>query len=313
MKKSIFFASALLMLSAHVANAQEDFNSNSTSGGTSTEPAAATDLRSKRGFAILPEAGEYALGISATGTANFFGNLINGTGSSSTFAYSTTPFSLNSNPGMGQQLFLKKFVTPTMAYRVRLQLVANSSTNSYYTALDELSPDQAYPKYVTDHQTSKATGVLVAAGIEKRRGKHRVQGVYGGEAYIGFSSSSVSYNYGNPFSSNFPFPTIGIGTYNATGGRTVKQKNGMGFGIGVRPYIGVEYFFAPKISIGGEFGYTLGATFVGTGSVTSERWNPATQSVDEIVSEPATNSDAFRSIGLSTDNLGGSLNLLFHF
>ena len=36
----------------------------------------AQDVKNKNGFAYLPEAGEYALGIDATPVFNFFGNFI---------------------------------------------------------------------------------------------------------------------------------------------------------------------------------------------------------------------------------------------
>ncbi len=316
MKKSFFFASALLMLIPNVVNAQEDFNNNST-GGTSTEPSSTSDLKSKRGFSILPEAGEYALGISATGTLRYFGNMFNtsngNTPGNGPFGYANSGnlFVENNYDGLYTPILLKKFVSSTKAYRLRLQLALNSNTSASYVAKDELAPDNAYPKYVTDKQTSKSTGFLIALGQENRRGKHRVQGVYGAEAYLGIFSASNSYNYGNPFSANFPIPTISnTGLYN-NGARTVKETYGLGFILGVRPYLGVEYFFAPKLSIGGEFGYNVGASIRGTGVVKAERWNPATNSVDEIETEPS--GSGVINYGLSIDNLNGSLNLLFHF
>jgi hypothetical protein len=40
--------------------------------------------------------------------------------------------------------------------------------------------------------------------------------------------------------------------------RALKRKTNGRIGVGVRAFIGVEYFVAPKVSIGGEFGWGVG-------------------------------------------------------
>lgn len=307
------------MLCIQGVNAQESFDTPHAQSST-TSTADTSVLKSKRGYVILPEAGEYALGISATSTLEYLSSLIfnNNTGPTALFQHPNSPFDDARNlagQGLNNQLLLKKFKTANLAYRVRLQVALNAKTETWYVKKDELAPDLNYPQYVTDQKTSKVSGILVAAGIEKRRGKHRIQGVYGAEAYLGVFSSSVAYSYGNPFSGNFPQPTIyNDSLYNATNSaRVTKQSYGLGFTIGVRPYLGVEYFIAPKISLGGEFGYNLGISLIGSGLIKSERWNTSTEAVEEIKSEPTNRRQALSAYGLGVNNLGGSLNLLFHF
>lgn len=319
MKRSVIFMSTALLLSMQGLSAQESFDTPHVQSQTYTTDT--TVLKSKRGYVILPEAGEYALGISATGTLEYLSSLIfnnNTPSSTALFQHPNSPFDDARNlagQGLNNQLLLKKFKTANFAYRVRLQVALNARTETWYVKKDEASPDFNYPQYVTDQKTSKVSGILLAAGVEKRRGKHRVQGVYGAEAYLGMFSSSVSYSYGNPFSGNFPQPTIyNDSLYNLTNSaRITKQSLGVGFTIGVRPYLGVEYFIAPKISLGGEFGYNLGISLIGSGLIKSERWNTSSEAVEEIKTEPTTRRQALSAYGLGVNNLGGSLNLLFHF
>jgi hypothetical protein len=47
--------------------------------------------------------------------------------------------------------------------------------------------------------------------------------------------------------------------------RPVLNKSGMTFGIGVRGFIGAEYFIFPKIAIGAEYGLGLGYQMTGKG------------------------------------------------
>lgn len=309
---------ATLLLHMQGVYAQESFDAPHIQS-ISANVADTSVLKSKRGYPILPEAGEYALGISATSTLEYLASLMfnNNNAPTALFRHPNSPFEDARNlagQGLNNQLLLKKFKTAQLAYRVRLQVALNAKTESWYVAKDELSPDLNYPQYVTDHKTSKMSGILVAAGIEKRRGKHRVQGVYGAEAYLGIFSSSVSYSYGNPFSGNFTRPTIyNDSLYVLNNSRITKQSYGVGFTLGVRPYLGVEYFIAPKISIGGEFGYNLGISLIGSGLIKSERWNASTEAVEESKTEPTTSRQALSAYGLGVNNLGGSLNLLFHF
>ncbi len=307
MRKKIIIAAALCLLGYSSTYAQESYGEVSSSSESRVQ-----SFKSRNGFEVLPQAGDIGLGISATATLDFLGNvLFGGPTSAGVFAYPNTPYNVfNTNAGLNNQLFLKKFITAETAYRLRIQGVFTSNTNAFSALKDELTPDASNPQYVTDYETNKAMGLLIGAGLEKRRGAGRVQGVYGAEAYIGVFNSSTKNQYGNPFSANFPQPTI-TGAY-TNGARVVKQNFGTGFTFGVRPFIGVEYFFAPKMSLGGEFGYNLGATFGGNRHTVSERWDATSESVVEIKTRDNVR-HGFINYGLGVNNLTGSLNLLFYF
>jgi hypothetical protein len=50
----------------------------------------------------------------------------------------------------------------------------------------------------------------------------------------------------------------------------LEVETGRTLGLGVRGFIGAEYFLFPKISIGGEFGLGVGYQRTGNGTVTVE-------------------------------------------
>ena len=43
--------------------------------------------------------------------------------------------------------------------------------------------------------------------------------------------------------------------------------------VGVRGFVGFEYFFAPKISLGAEYGWALGMSNQGPGQTRTEEWS----------------------------------------
>ena len=49
------------------------------------------NMTSKKGTPILPEAGDWSIGIGANSTLEYFGNLMNGTNSAPSFEWQDTP------------------------------------------------------------------------------------------------------------------------------------------------------------------------------------------------------------------------------
>jgi hypothetical protein len=276
-----------------------------------TEP---VELKSKRGINILPEKGEWALGVSASPFLNYTGNLLNNSG------FNGSPsFSYTYNPSNVVAVFGKYMVDAKTAYRVRFNASVNSQINKAVVAQNEITPDPLFPAFAEDWQKTNAQQILIAAGYEKRRGKSRVQGVYGGEVLFAFSGSAQTYQYGNPISQDFNAPitnnfgnNILTGNSTAATSRKVEESFGATFTTGVRGFIGVEYFIGPKVSLGAEFGYSFLFRNASRGLVTSERWNPLTSSVLQTKTD-VSNNNYFTFLGTSLDNMNGSINLLFYF
>jgi hypothetical protein len=161
---------------------------------------------------------------------------------------------------------------------------------------------------VEDIQKISSTNVTLNIGYELRRGHGRVQGFYGGEIMFNYGKGHTSYEYGNPYTNDFINPnTTNFGTNVTTTGRVLELENGRTLGFGLGGFIGVEYFFAPKISVGGEFGWGLGIANTSDGEVTEEQWTGL--EVKEVPS-PAGGGKAW---GIDTDNAFGAIFLMFHF
>ena len=213
-------------------------------------------LTSKKGENYLPEAGDYAIGADASSMLSYFGNMLNGG--------TNTGFGMGFTNG-ATAITGKKFMTDKMAYRgmVRVGFGSTSVTTPATTGEDVVK--------------TSYNNITLGAGIEKRRGTTRLQGYYGAMALVSLGGSKTSYEYGSQAALNAPIET----------------KAGSTFGLGVRAFVGAEYFVLPKISIGGEFGWGLGFTSTGATSNTV---------ADGVGGNTVTEGGKSSSFGLDTDN-----------
>lgn len=223
-------------------------------------------LVTKRGRLILPQQGEWSIGIDATPFFDYVGNMFNNS------TNNNAPTVSSPKP---PSLVFKYMKTANTAYRLRISL-NNLSTDGKNQVDDAINPDPAV--LVTDTKNFSTTNILFGAGFEKRRGKGRVQGIYGVEAFIGFSSNSSTYTYGNPFTPAAPFGPFTLWNNNSATAasviinntRTLETSTGSSVSFGVTGFVGVEYFVGPKISIGGELGYSISSIGAGSGTQTTE-------------------------------------------
>lgn len=265
----------------------------------------AQDLRSRKGEPVLPEQGDWAVQINALPFLNYAGNLLSSAGTNT-----TTAAFLSSYP---MSIAGKYFKNASTAYRSKLMLGFNSATTKNLVQKDnQLAPVD--PNFtVEDSRKISANNVVIGGGIEKRRGKTRVQGFYGAEALMMFGGGKTQYTYGNNFATDnlAPASTVDfdlLTTAPATK-RDILNKKGTTFGIGARGFIGAEYFFAPKISLGFEYGWGLMYSSTGQGAITSESWDSTENAPVKTNTKVAGRS----SIGLNADISGGAINLTFHF
>lgn len=259
----------------------------------------------------LPEAGDWAIGIDAAPLLNYFGNFIGGNG-------------INTAPTWGfptwnQTISGKYFVTKDMAYRASIRLGFGSEKGSEMIGKDGAAAP-TYPNLPTTVEDSYKAGgssIGLAGGLEMRKGSGRLIGFYGAELGLNFASNKSSYTYGNAmtitgatstdFGSNIETDTYG----NAA--RVTESKSGMSTTIGLRGFIGAEYFILPKMSIGGEFGWGLGLQSDGASSMSMESTNGVavgTQTVEGTKSSTFVfdTDDKNTVVGVS-----GALKLTLHF
>ena len=268
---------------------------------TETTPANGSGdcLTSKKGCKILPESGDYAIGIDATPIFNLIGNLTK-INSGTTF---TDPSSFNFMDGTNS-IYAKYYVDESTAYRGKIRIMVNNTKDVEF--VNDVTSTSIPPLQVKDVESNFSTGIVLGGGLEKRKGKTRLQGFYGGEALIFYSSNSTKYTYGNALSPTNP---VRANVFDPAMNGVISNKSGKTFGIGARAFAGVEYFFTPKIALGGEFGWGINFLATGKGVQESEEWNFADGDVKKTTTETAGGS----MLDIDTDNFGGSIYLIFHF
>ena len=263
-------------------------------------------MMSKRGEYILPEAGDFALGINALPMVEYFGNMFNGhagnTTSFGTFTHrlvSTTPI-----------LFGKYYLTDKTAIRAGLLIGVYNTTDRENVMMNQQIPDPLVT--VTDVMKSTETDLGIGADYLMYRGKGRVQGFYGGGISFNYTKTKATYNYGNlittefssPYWYDFTAPTPGL---TSGGTRPLSQSGDRSYGVILSGVVGVEYFIAPKISIGGEFRLGLYTGYDTYGTTTVERWTGTEREVETLPKAANDGSIAFRNAS------SGSLFMMFHF
>lgn len=289
----------------------------------------AQDLTSKKGEPILPEAEDWAISMDATPIFNYVGNAFNGS-------------TANSAPGTSwlntdQTIIGKKFIDEKSAYRVLVRIGFTNETTKAMIADATVTTAPVYPavpSMVEDKFKVRNTKIAVGLGKEFRRGKTRLQGYYGADAMIWIASGKTLYDYGNALSTS---PAVGVAGNSTNFGsnlvndsygnaaRVTETKSGMTFGLGVRGFIGAEYFIFPKISIGAEYGWGIGFQTTGKGKTTVESIGGTTPAVGSIETETSGSS----KFGFDTDmnnntifgwngsgtgvNGSGSMRVTFHF
>ena len=282
----------------------------------------AQDLTSKKGEPILPEAGDWSIGIDANPFLVYAGNFFGKTGPNSA---PTFDFLSGNNTILG-----KYFTDEKTAIRVGINLgFANHSATNLVVQDQQTIVAGAAPTMVTDKASISQSAIGLTGGIEMRKGKTRLQGYYGGEVGIWFGSTHQKNTYGNAFATGTSAgtsPTPTSTTWSASGGipvatgssaavqRVTDDKSGATFQFGVRGFVGVEYFVLPKISLGGEFGWGIGMSHKGTGQTTNEAIYSGSSPSTQVTKTGTTN-----AFVIGTDNRNSffgptsSLRLNFYF
>jgi hypothetical protein len=256
-------------------------------------------LRSKKGIPILPQAGDWAIGADAAPYLEYFGNSFNN--------------STKNKLDLGSQtLYLRHFLTNNTAVRLLVGIDKKNSVDRYF-----IQDDAAYfannlsNTKTQDKITTNNTDLRFDLGYQIFRGYGRLRGFYGAHLIYNYSRTKNKSEYGNPMSATNPTPSSYSGAYNGSN-RTLESDGGIYHSVGVGAIAGVEYYFAPKICVGGEISLDIYNTWKTEGNTQSEYWNGSNAvKIDNEVS-PAGRT----STGVITDrpaNYGGSLYLMFHF
>lgn len=285
MKKTVLFTAALFAVTAASAQTGE--------------------ITSNRGENWLSQDGDWAITFDAAPLLNYAGNLFNNGNNSNVMSMnnliSSRGYQYMANGDGGNGLDIggvviggKKLIDANTAYRgqIRLGFGSHKETNLVDDATSTSNP----PAQVDDVTKYNFMGIDLGVGLEKRVGSTRVVGVYGAMFDIGFGSAKKTMEYGNALTANNP------------GTRNTEEKMGSTMGLGLRAFAGIEWFCAPKISLGAE--YTWGVTMSSKGhtSTTSETWNGS--AVESTTTDGGTKTNDF---GIDTGVSGASIGVNFYF
>jgi hypothetical protein len=277
-------------------------------------------LTSKKGEAYLPEAGDWAIGIDANPFLNYAGNLFNGNTGNSIGA-GATYFA----PGMA--IYGKMFKDEKTAYRAMLRIGFGSNTVGTVVNLyaDSTARYNGTTTEYTNETSTSARNITLGFGLEKRRGNTRIQGVYGAQLMIGFGGGSSETTYGLAYSAATTISETsgnvvnyidennpGLGVYGSP--RTTATTAPSSFTLGLNGFIGVEWFFAPKVSLGAEYTWGLAMTSSGASETTTEEWKYATptSTTRSLVTKTSKGGEA-SSFSLDNGISGANISLNFHF
>ncbi|UCH13983.1 MAG: hypothetical protein JSV22_12870 [Bacteroidales bacterium] len=283
MKKTVLFFIAICLFS-FAANGQ--FFDLSDGDEATGEP-----LISKGGHNILPEKGDIGLAIDAIPFTDFIGNLVK---INSGAAFSSM---LHIQPPEGGMIIcLKYFTGNKTALRAKFRIAYDASTEKLAVQNDDDPLETVY-----DTEISSDLNFDIGIGLEKRRGHTRLQGLYGLEGILsvtkgGEATPNMRYKYANEFSSANTAPTTS--RVGRTSSRPIYQKIAPQYGIGGRGFVGIEYYFTPKIAIGGEIAVRLEIARRGASKVKTESWNFTDGAVEKDVTKDRTPSGS----DISLDN-----------
>jgi len=242
------------------------------------------NMMSKRNTPILPEAGDWSVGINVDPFLYYIGNMFNDNSNNASPSWDY----VGAHPLVLNAKYVKD---ETTAYRAYARITFGSTT---FTP----TPDTSVGS-VKD-TTLSTFGVVLGLGIQKSRGKGRLKGIYGAEATVSFGNkpgqgtTKIEYN-GTPFA-----------------GSITERKDGSGFGIGVRGFLGVEYFFAPKMSLSAEYGWGITFESIGAGSQTVADGAGGTKSTD-TGKQSTFGANVDNGNGSVLGRSGGFINFNFYF
>lgn len=266
----------------------------------------------------LPEKGDWAIGIDLKPVLNYVGNIFNGNTQNNIDYLGGEAVTNNldgwtNNIAPSASIMAKYMISNNFALRANIGLLLKSDYNNVYVQNDQnaaLNP--LNETKLIDSQKSNKNGMSLMVGAEYRKGTKRVQGVFGFGALLGFQNITTKYNYANQITSINQTPSTSLDAPQAAikDYRVTKLKGASDIFYGVTGSAGVEWFVAPKISLGAEVNLCLYGISGGQQYKESEGWNKATQTVETRYDLSSPGNSAFR---LGTENVGGSLYMSFYF
>lgn len=269
----------------------------------------------------LPKSGDIAIGFSLNPLANFVGNMFNGTTLNTLGDFAGEPM-LCPTPNI-VSIMGKYMLTDQLGLKLNLGFGCNIYAKNGYAIDDaaKLENPLSEAKVTDTYQVNKLSG-SIAAGVEYHIGKQLpVQGVFGAGVLYALGHETHRYRYGNaitelnqdPSHNNDIFPaavTTSRIPYMPNARVLSDQAVDLIHRVGLYASVGVEWFVAPKISLGANVNLNLCYTINPARATIYEGWNYVTSQVEQYTDLVAPASHGFT---FSTDNIGANLLMNFYF
>ena len=284
MKKSLILLLTLLV-SASVAGAQE-----------TTEKE------------YLPKKGDWAVGFDVSPILRVIGGI--GAGD---LKLGGVPWLTDNTTNLMPELSVnaKYMLSDKLGIKANVGLLLRSDSEAEFARDDaEYANNPLSDAKVEDRKHTFNSGISLMAGAEYRVGRKKVQGVFGAGVLFALQNTTTSYNYGNAMTSLNQSPSVGITNYTYNGGRKLSENGNPFYYAGLIGSMGVEWFVAPKISLGAQVDLSAYAIFKSKRYVDSERYDPASGTVEKRTDLMQPSSVDFH---IGTDSISGSINMVFYF
>ncbi|WP_251623676.1 hypothetical protein [Odoribacter lunatus] len=270
----------------------------------------------------LPEKGDWTLGIDVLPLLKYIGTAFHSSKADELNGLGGTPFTKGSSFADKNKTLMpdvsvmgKYLLTDKWALRANIGFKVGLETDKSYVKDDRASVlNLLGSEKVENKITNNKSGVSIMLGAEYRKGERRVQGVFGAGLLFAFMNNKVKYDYGNEMTSVNQNPTgslWGDDDLIPSGYRILMKYNtGASFYTGITGSAGVEWFVAPKISLGAEVNLSVYYLFSNQTYVESEGYNAT---LGRVETRTDLVSPGNRGFYADTESLGGALSLNFYF
>ena len=272
----------------------------------------------------LPEAGDFAVSVSANPFINFVGNMFNNSTTNGMNSFGGDPYYNYSTTTPAISISGKYMFTDELGLRVNLGWIHNSNTNNYYVQDDaEMTVNPLSEKKLIDTWKEATSGGSFSAAMEYRIGKRRVQGVFSAGLLYAFSYKSDKYSFGNAITEINQNPSISRELAADSNPEVTNTPDGFSSMRYLKKFndtpsnyaglilsAGIEWFVAPKISIGGEVNISAVWNWTKATYYTAEGFNTLSGAVEEWTELLIPSSHGF---SFGTGNIGSNLSVTFYF
>jgi hypothetical protein len=271
-----------------------------------------------------PKAGDVGLGIDIVPIFDYVGKLLNNSVNGSLNQFAGETWDVNTGDAFMNptaSILVKYMVTDNIAARANIGIQHRFTRTLEYRQDDAaVFLDPLSEKEVIDTRISNRSGAAISLGAEYRRGYKRIQGYLGADLLYGFTKNADRYSYGNkitdinqtpsrPGAGFIVTPPVVNGDWTQT---YVLEHYNQGHNqfLGVDLRLGVEFFLASNLSLGGEVAYYMYGKMGAQEWMKTEGWNATTGQLEERIETISPGNNAFE---LGTNNIGGKLYMMFYF